>query len=255
MRIVSWNVNGLRSRLQSGFFNVTEDLRPDILLLQEIRCREQDLKLLEKSWESKDIFINESKRVGYSGVCVCSYPDVNRVIYGIKDDLDFEGRVLTSISKDLAIVNIYAPNCGRDYERSKERATWDEHLLNFIKELMKDYYVIVMGDFNVVHYPIDYYLSEGKVLVKKEPSNEKKTLNKLVEMGFTDAFRKIYPEKREYTYWSNFGKSSDLNKGWRIDYSFVDNRIFHLVQDCKMFRDRVGSDHCPIILDIDYQPW
>ena len=255
MHIVSWNVNGIRAIMKKDFLKDFEEMNPDILCLQETKAHVEDAVKALAPLEGYHIYLNSSKaRKGYSGTAIITKKEPIEVTYdmGIEEH-DQEGRVITAEYPDFFLVTVYTPNSGEGLKRLDYRSTWDEAFMNHIAILNEQKPVIVCGDLNVAHHEID---------IARPSANFNKTsgytqteidgLDEVLEVGFTDTFRHIYPEEVKYSWWSYRFKSRDKNIGWRIDYFLISDELTENLEDSMIYNDRFGSDHCPIAIKINF---
>ncbi len=254
--IISWNVNGLRAIMKKGFLSTVQKLSPDILCLQETKAQDQEVFSELKGLPDYKAFCNSAEQKGYSGVASLYGPGHMPLEVlpdmGVKKH-DKEGRILCSEHKDFYLVNVYVPNSGQKLDRLDYRKNWDAEFLNYLKELEKKKPVVICGDFNVAHRPID---------LKNDKSNYNKTagytqveidgMDNFLAAGFADAFRHLHPKEVSYTYWSYRFKSRERNVGWRIDYFLVSRSLIDKVKEVVILPELMGSDHCPIGLRIDF---
>ena len=247
MKVISWNLNGLLSSVRNGAMIPLEALAPDVVCFQEIRTK-QTTEVLPGYHH----FWNPSQREGYSGTLSISKEKPLQVIWGLGNErLDQEGRVLTLEFPALFIVNCYAPNSQSNLVRHQFRLDWDTALRRFLCELIEKKPVVACGDFNVARLDIDiypqnlrqYWASQGYA------SDERSNLETLLECGFHDAYRILYPDAEgSYTWWSNRKKKRSENRGWRLDYFLISDRLLPKLVDVRHHADLLGSDHCPIEL-------
>ncbi len=249
MKIISWNVNGLRAVCKKGFTEFFSQVNADIFCIQETKMQEGqiDLKLDEYNQ-----YFNYAIRKGYSGTAIFSKSKPQKVTYGIGiEEHDREGRVITIEFEKFYLINCYTPNSGRELARLDYRMVWEEEFKKYLKDLDKKKPIIVCGDLNVAHNEID--LKNPKTNRKNAgfTDEEREKMTKLLETGFTDTFRYLYPAKENaYTWWSYMGHAREKNVGWRIDYFLTSNRIKKQIQEAYIFDKVLGSDHCPIGLEI-----
>lgn len=251
MRITSWNVNGLRAIFKKNFIENIRNIQPDILCLQETKAQksevQKELKIFNKEYH---IYIDSALKKGYSGTTLLSKEEPIQVTYGIDiPEHDNEGRVITAEYKDFFLVNVYTPNAGQGLKRLSYKEQWNNDFQNYVVELDQTKPVIIAGDLNVAHQPID---------LKNPKSNYNKTagyteveiqgFSKLLQSGFIDVFRYLYPDKITYTYWSYRFNARTRNAGWRIDYFLVSERFINQVEDIIIHTEIFGSDHCPVSL-------
>ena len=264
MKLISWNVNGIRSIHKKGLLvPFLEKVKPEIVCLQETKAEEHqsevDLPEYEEYW-------NSSKgRKGYSGTAIFSktkplslifgFPEEIVKKYNLKDgygDPNEEGRVISAEFKDFFIINVYTPNAKPDLSRLTLRHKhWDPAFLAFVKHLEKSKPVIFCGDLNVAHTPDDLANPKANEGEHGFTIEEREGIDTIIGAGFVDTFRIFSKGNGHYTWWSNFGNARDRNVGWRIDYFFVSKGIEKKVSTSKIFPEAYGSDHCPILLDID----
>jgi len=256
LKIVSWNVNGIRAIMKKGFKDSIKKLNPDILCLQETKASVEEVKSVASLFSQfSDIHVNSSKsRKGYSGTSIFAKMeglDVSSDM-GI-DDHDQEGRVLTASFPAFYLVTVYTPNSGRGLARLDYRQEWDKDFLKFLKKLEKDKPVIVCGDLNVAHQAID--LANPKTNYNKTAGYtqiEIDGFSHLLSKGFVDIFRKRNPDlEGAYTYWNYMFNARTNNKGWRIDYFLISESLETKVVQAEIFPEFHGSDHCPIGLTLD----
>lgn len=250
VKLMSWNVNGIRAILKKGFENFIEERKPDILCLQETKAHPDQLTLeLEGYWD----YWNAAEKKGYSGVAVFTKKKPLDVFYGIGiEKHDSEGRVITLEFESCYLVNVYTPNSQNGLKRLSYRAEqWDVDFLNFLVDLEKKKPVIFCGDLNVAHKEID--LANPKTNVKNAgfTSEERAGFDRIVEAGFIDTFRKFDKSPHQYTWWSYRTKARERNVGWRIDYFCASPKLDKYLKNAKILSDVMGSDHCPILLEVE----
>ncbi len=250
MKLISWNVNGLRAVYKKGFLDFFNDIDADIFCVQETKMQEGQITLELEKYEQ---YFNYAVRKGYSGTAVFTKIKPEKVTYGIGiEEHDQEGRVITLEFKNFYLVNCYTPNSGRELARLEYRMTWEDAFKEYLKQLDKNKPVIICGDLNVAHKEID--LKKPKTNRKNAgfTDEERNKISNLLEAGFTDSYRKLYPDKENaYTWWSYMGNARAKNIGWRIDYFLTSNRICDKIKEAYIFDKILGSDHCPIGLDIN----
>lgn len=252
MQLVSWNVNGIRAIAKKDFFESFKTLDPDILCVQETKAQDQEVEKTLAQCTNYHLYTNSADQKGYSGTAILSK---EKPIAVTKDmgvaEHDNEGRVLCAEYSNYYVVNVYVPNSGQQLERLEYRKRWDADFLNYLKTLEKKKPVMVCGDFNVAHRPID---------LKNDKANYNKTagytqieidgMDNLGKSGFVDKFRQLHPTEVIYSYWSYRFKSRERNVGWRIDYVLVSSSLQDKVTEANIFPNFIGSDHCPIALSI-----
>ena len=253
MNIISWNVNGIRAAVKKDFFESIDNLRPDILCLQETKAQiDETEKALAplKGFYGK---YNSADKKGYSGTALLSKSEPMDFILDMGvDEHDSEGRIQCAEYENFFLVNVYVPNSGQQLDRLDYRKKWDADFLKYLKNLEKKKPVIACGDFNVAHKPID---------LKNDKSNYNKTagytqieidgMDNFIGSGMVDAFRHLHPDEVAYTYWSYRFKARERNTGWRIDYFLVSASLVDKIQSVSIYSEVLGSDHCPIGLEID----
>ena len=249
MHIVSWNLNGLLSCLKHNSFAQLEALQPDIICCQEIRTNQRPHIL-----DGYEHYWHPSERGGYSGTLIMTRQPPKRVIYGFTDSwVDTEGRVLTAEYPGFILVNLYIPNSSKSLRRGKFRLDWEDEMIQHLYDERGKRAVIVCGDFNAPRLAIDVYPENLREQEAQRGylSDERASLETMLEVGFVDAFRHLYPDREgAYTWWSNRLNKRLENRGWRLDYFFVDEDIAHRIVDVRHHTEIVGSDHCPIELEI-----
>ena len=248
LRLFSWNVNGIRAVMGKDFAGSINQMNPDIIGLQETKAQTDQVQTALDSIDGYHIYSNHAERKGYSGTAVLSKVEPTNVQHGIGVKAhDNEGRVLTLEFDWGFYVTTYVPNSGRGLARHDYRGTWDKAFRRYLKDLDSAKPVVLCGDLNVAHQPID---------LKNPKSNYNKTagytqleidgFSKHLKAGFTDTFRHLYPEEIAYTWWSYMGNARAKNVGWRLDYFIVSKRLMPSVEDSFTCPDIMGSDHCPV---------
>lgn len=249
MRFVSWNVNGLRACVGKGFMDYFKQIDADVFCIQETKLQEGQIEL-DLGGEYHDYW-NYALKKGYSGTAVFTKKEPLSVRYGIEEDSEDEGRIITLEYELFYLVNVYTPNSQRDLARLPYRLDWEDRFRGYLQQLDAVKPVIVCGDLNVAFREIDLKnpkSNEGNSGFTKE---EREKMVKLLEAGFTDSFRYLYPDREgAYTWWSYMFKARERNIGWRIDYFLVSNRIAPYIMDSRMDAEVMGSDHCPIVLEM-----
>lgn len=247
--MISWNVNGIRAAYNKGFEDIFKSFNADIFCIQETKMQEGQLNLTQEGYH---VYLNSAERRGYSGTAIWTKIEPLNVSYGIGvEEHDKEGRVITLEFEKFFLVNIYTPNSQRGLARLDYRVTWEAAKREYLKKLDAVKPVIICGDLNVAHKEID--LRNPKTNRKNAgfTDEERREFTNLLETGFTDTFRHLYPDLEDaYTWWSYFGKARENNTGWRIDYFVVSDRIAKDIIDAKIHPYIMGSDHCPVELEI-----
>lgn len=248
MKLISWNVNGIRACLTKGFSDFFKETDADIFCLQETKCQEGQVDLEFEGYKS---FWNSAEKKGYSGTAIFTKENPIDVKYGIGiEEHDKEGRVITLEFDKFYIVNIYTPNSKRELERLGYRQVWEDEIRKYLLNLNKKKSVIMCGDLNVAHEEIDLKNPSTNHRSAGFTDEERNKMTKLLNSGFIDTYRYIYPDKIEYSWWSYMRKSREKNIGWRIDYFIVSKDVKDKIIDAKIHTKILGSDHCPIELDI-----
>jgi len=249
MKLVSWNVNGIRACLTKGFEEFFNKIDADIFCLQETKCQEGQVELNFDGYKS---YWNYAEKKGYSGTAVFTKKEPISVKYGIGiEEHDKEGRVITVEYKDFYLVNIYTPNAKRELERLDYRMVWEDEIRKYLNELKKIKSVIMCGDLNVAHEEIDLKNPKSNRGNAGFTDEERKKMTELLQSGFTDSYRYLYPEKTDsYSWWSYMGHAREKNVGWRIDYFIVSKDIESKIKEASIYPDIYGSDHCPVGLDL-----
>lgn len=250
MKIVSWNVNGLRACAKNGFLDFVKKENPDIICLQEIKCCEKQIpKDLQRL--GYKILVNSAGKKGYSGIAIftCEEPTA------ISDKLsllrfDNEGRFLRLDFKDFILINIYLPHGGRDQSKLAYKLESYQKLLSYLGKI-KNKKVILAGDFNVAHTELDLARPKQNVKNIMFTPEERKQLDKLENLGFADIFRSLHPEGGHYTWWPYMANARERNLGWRIDYIFTSKLLTLKLKNAFILPKAQGSDHCPIGVEIN----
>ncbi len=249
MKLVSWNVNGIRAVLTKGFEDFFKSVNADIFCIQETKCQEGQVELEFDGYES---YWNSAEKKGYSGTAIFTKIKPISVKYGIGiEEHDKEGRVITLEFKDFYMVNIYTPNSKRELERLDYRQIWEDEIRKYLLNLNKTKPVIMCGDLNVAHKEIDLKNPKTNTHNAGFTIEERNKMTELLNAGFVDTFRYLYPDKIDcYTWWSYMRKAREKNVGWRIDYFIVSESLKDKIEDANIYQDIMGSDHCPIGLEI-----
>lgn len=249
MKLVSWNVNGLRACVGKGFMDFFSAADADIFCLQEIKLQEGQIELYMPGYHQ---YWNYAVKKGYSGTAIFTKKEPLSVSYGIGAEIhDQEGRVITLEMDDFYMVTVYTPNSKQGLLRLDYRMTWEDDFRDYLKMLERTKPVVVCGDLNVAHKEID--LKNPKTNRKNAgfTDEERAKMTALLEAGFIDSFRYFYPDRTEaYTWWSNFNKAREKNVGWRIDYFIVSESLKPRLRDAGIQPEIMGSDHCPVVLEL-----
>ncbi len=245
MKLISWNVNGIRSVLRKGALDFVAKENPDVLCLQETKGGPHDADVVPlKKWKA---FWNPSPRPGYSGTAVFSKIEPLKVTKGIgKKEHDGEGRVITAEYKDFFLVDVYVPNSQRTLDRLPYRMKWDADFLKYLKGLEKKKPVVFCGDLNVAHAEIDLTNPKSNVKNHGFTPEERAGFDKVVKAGFVDTFRVFEKGGGHYTWWSQMGNCRKRNIGWRIDYFVISESLKPRLKSAFILDKVMGSDHCPV---------
>lgn len=254
MKLVSWNVNGLRAAITKGFADFFNEVNADIFCIQETKMQEEqitdEIKNIFKEYYS---YWNSALKKGYSGTAVFTKEKPINVTYGIGiEEHDKEGRVITLEYKEFYLVDCYTPNSKRELERLDYRQIWEDEIRKYLIKLDKEKPVIYCGDLNVAHEEIDLKNPKTNTNNAGFTIEERTKMTKLLESGFVDTFRFLYPDKEDaYTWWSYMFHAREKNVGWRIDYFITSKSISNKIVRSTIYSDILGSDHCPIGLEIN----
>ena len=250
MKLISWNVNGIRACVNKGFKEFFEKQNADIFCIQETKCQEGQIELEFEGYKS---FWNSAEKKGYSGTAIFTKKEPISVTYGIGiEEHDKEGRVITLEFEGFYIVDIYTPNSKRELERLDYRCQWEDEIRRYLLNLNKTKPVIMCGDLNVAHEEIDLKNPKTNHNNAGFTDRERNKMTELLEAGFVDTFRYLYPDKTDaYSWWSYMGRAREKNVGWRIDYFIVTNDIKEKIEEANIYPEVMGSDHCPVGLSID----
>jgi len=248
MKLISWNVNGIRAVLKKDFLDFVKKENPDILCLQETKAHPDQVDEMLNEYEH---YWNSAEKKGYSGTVIFTKkkPLSSELGIGIKEH-DSEGRVVTLEFDDFFLVNVYTPNVGRELLRLKYRQGWDKEFRNFLKNLEKRKPVIFCGDLNVAHNEIDLARPKPNVGNAGFTNEEREGFTTLLDSGFVDTFRHFNKEEGHYTWWSYMFSARKKNIGWRIDYFGVSESFISNVKKSEILSEVMGSDHCPVVLEI-----
>ena len=251
MKLISWNVNGLRACMKKGFEEYFKEVDADIFCVQETKLQEGQIDFQPEGYEC---YWNYAEKKGYSGTAVFTKKKPLEVVYGIGiDEHDHEGRVITLEYEDFYFVTVYTPNSQSELARLPYRMQWEAAFRDYLKELDAHKPVIMTGDLNVAHQEID--LKNPKTNKKNAgfTQEERDKFTELLDAGFVDSFRYFYPDKTgAYSWWSYRFKAREKDAGWRIDYFVVSDRIKEQMKDALIYKEVMGSDHCPVGLEIEF---
>ena len=249
MKLISWNVNGLRAVMGKGFMDIFQTLDADIFCLQETKLQEGQIQMELPGY---DQYWNYAEKKGYSGTAVFTRKKPLSVHYGIGiDEHDHEGRVITLEFEDFFLITVYTPNAQRELTRLEYRMRWEDDFLAYLKGLEKEKPVIFCGDLNVAHQPIDLKNAKSNEGNAGYTMEERGKMDALLESGFVDTFRHFYPDLTgAYTWWSYMFKAREKNAGWRIDYFIASKALLPRLESASIHPEIMGSDHCPVELVI-----
>jgi exodeoxyribonuclease III len=254
MKIVSWNVNGLRAVHRNGFWeNFLKSTKPDIFCLQEIKAEPDQLpEEVRDLGGFSSFFCSSRAKKGYSGVALYSRTEPLQVIYGMGiEEFDVEGRLIGAEYEDFWVLNIYFPNGGRGEDRLDFKMRYYDAFFNFSQKLRKRKPVIFCGDVNTAHEEIDLARPKENEKTTGFLPKERKWIDKIVSEGYVDIFRKFYPMQKEiYSYWDTFTHARERNVGWRIDYFFIVEEFSKHIKKAQIHTDVFGSDHCPVSITL-----
>lgn len=255
LKLISWNVNGIRAILKKDFLKDVGEMDPDILCLQETKAQPEDAKTALDTLEGYHYYINSSKtRKGYSGTAIITKTEPIEVTYdmGIEEH-DQEGRVITAEYDKFFLVTVYTPNSGQGMKRLDYRATWDQAFLDHITALNEKKPVVVCGDLNVAHTEKD--------IARPKPNYNKTSgytqteidgLDNILDAGFIDTFRLFYPEEIKYSWWNYKFQARERNVGWRIDYFLTSESLKENIKSAEIHNEFFGSDHCPVSIQLEF---
>jgi len=248
MKFISWNVNGLRACVGKDFEQQFKDFNADFFCLQETKMQAGQLDLSFPGYES---YWNYADKKGYSGTAIYTKHKPLSVTYGINiDEHDHEGRVITLEMDDFYLVTVYTPNSQDELRRLEYRMKWEEDFQSYLHKLDEIKPVIVCGDMNVAHQEIDLKNPKTNHRNAGFTDEEREKMTQLLNNGFIDTFRTLYPEQVTYSWWSYRFRAREKNTGWRIDYFLISERLRDRLVDAKIHTETMGSDHCPVEIDL-----
>ena len=256
MKLISWNVNGLRACVGKGFSEIFKELDADFFCLQETKMQEGQLDICFEGYKS---YWNYAEKKGYSGTAIFTRHEPLNVSYGIGvEEHDHEGRVITLEMPDFFLVTVYVPNSQNELRRLDYRMRWEDDFRAYLKSLHEGRFgsakpVVVCGDMNVAHEEIDLKNPKTNIGNPGFSYEERGKFTELLAAGFTDSFRYLYPDRTDaYSWWSYRAAARERNVGWRIDYFVVSDRLRENIRDAYILPEVMGSDHCPVGLDITW---
>lgn len=249
MKLISWNVNGIRACVGKGFMDFFNDADADIFCIQESKMQEGQLVLDTPGYYQ---YWNYAQKKGYSGTAIFTKKEPLSVVNGIGvEEHDMEGRVITLEYETFYMVTVYTPNSQNELKRLDYRMTWEDAFRSYLKKLEEKKPVIVCGDMNVAHKEIDLKNPKTNRMNAGFTDQEREKMTVLLESGFIDTFRYLYPEQEQiYSWWSYRFRAREKNAGWRIDYFLTSRELKDKIVDAKILTEVYGSDHCPVELDI-----
>ncbi|MBA6151406.1 exodeoxyribonuclease III [Gelidibacter maritimus] len=253
MKLISWNINGIRAITKKDFFEDFSKMDPDVLCLQETKAQDGEVEKALLQLSTYHQYYNSAERKGYSGVALLSKKKPLTVTYDMGVEAhDQEGRIICAEFDAFYLVNVYVPNSGQGLVRLDYRQQWDTDFRNYLSNLKASKPVILCGDLNVAHQAID--LKNDKANYNKSAGYtqvEIDGMDLLLDTGFTDSWRHFHPDTEAYTYWSYRFKARERNTGWRLDYFLVSNSLMDKVKNVEILSEYHGSDHCPIQIELD----
>lgn len=257
IKLASWNVNGIRACVKKGFVNWVKENSWDIICLQETKFSHSDYKHFPEEiskFNDYHQYFSSSKKKGYSGVGILTKIKPIRIIEGIDEKkFDDEGRTLTLEFSNFYLTSSYFPNSGREHERVSYKMEYCKAILHFLKKLQKKKPVIICGDFNIAHTPLDLKNPKSNINTSGFLPIERKWLDVFIKNGFCDVFRHQYPDSADqYTWWTYRGDCRKRNIGWRLDYFFTSKNFIDHVQNVYHQADILGSDHCPVAIELKH---
>ncbi|WP_094606952.1 Exodeoxyribonuclease [Sporomusa silvacetica DSM 10669] len=249
MKLISWNVNGLRACLNKGFTNFFAAVDADIFCVQETKMQQAQSELVLPGYHE---YWNSAVKKGYSGTAIFTRTKPLTVTYGMNIvEHDQEGRIITLEFADFQLVNVYAPNSQRELARLNYRMKWEDDFNTYLTQLDKGKPVIICGDLNVAHQEIDIKNPKTNRKNAGFTDEERNKMTLLLQAGFTDSFRALYPDKQDaYSWWSYMMNARARNIGWRIDYFLVSKQLTNSIKEASIYADIMGSDHCPVGLEL-----
>ena len=251
MKLISWNVNGIRACITKGFNDFFNEINADVFCIQETKLQENQADAIQ--FEGYYRYINSAVKKGYSGTMVFTKQKPLSVSYGLGiEEHDQEGRIITLEYDKFYLVCCYTPNSKRELERLDYRMTWEDEILKYFKRLEENKPVVYCGDLNVAHEEIDIKNPKTNHFSAGFTDEEREKMTRLLSSGFIDTYRYLYPDKVEYSWWSYMRQAREKNIGWRIDYFIVSDSLKEKIKDAKIHTEIYGSDHCPVELDLDF---
>ena len=249
MKFISWNVNGLRACMKKGFADFFKDIDADIFAIQETKMKEDQKDF---GFDGYYEYWNEADKAGYSGTLIYTKKKPLNVIYGINDQYNDEGRAITLEFENFYFVTVYSPNSKDGLLRLDYRMIYEDELRKYLSKLSETKPVVLCGDLNVAHEPIDLKNPKTNERNAGYTIEERTKFSALLDAGFVDSFRYLYPDTVKYSWWSYRFNARAKDVGWRIDYFVVSEYAKDKIKEAKIHKDILGSDHCPVEVDIDF---
>lgn len=250
MKILSWNVNGLRALYQKGFLDWLKKSQAEIICLQEIKAQEDQLPFYLTHPRNYETYFNTATKKGYGGVAIYTQVKPSKIEFNLgMKRFDQEGRFLKLEFPQFTLINLYLPQGGRKKENYSYKLEVYENLIRYLRKI-KDKKTILIGDFNIAHQEIDLARPKDNQKNTMFTPKEKEQITKIIKLGFTDSFRKFNQEKGHYTWWAYLNRCRERNIGWRIDYAFVSQSLAKKLKKSYLLPETKGSDHCPIGIEI-----
>lgn len=251
MRLVSWNVAGLRSCLKKGFADFFYKVNADIVCIEEAKITDPELDFRPEGYE---IYLNPAEKKGYSGTLIYTKIKPLKVTYGMGiEEHDKEGRMITLEFQEFYLIALYVPNSKRELLRLSYRMKWEDDFFTYLQKLEKQKPVIFCGDLNVCHQEIDIANPKSNLRSPGFTIEERKKFSRILENGYIDTYRYQNPKKVTYTWWSYFANARERNIGWRLDYFVISKKLLPKMKEAYIYNGIYGSDHCPIGLDLEME--
>ncbi|QCS53229.1 exodeoxyribonuclease III [Priestia flexa] len=248
MKLVSWNVNGLRACVKKGFMDYFHEVDADLFCIQETKLQEGQIDLVTEGYHQ---YWNYAEKKGYSGTAIFTKKKPLGVTYGIRDFEDLEGRVITLEFEELFVVTMYTPNAKRDLTRLAYRLEWEDAVRSYLIEINQQKPVVFCGDLNVAHTPLDLRNAKSNKGNSGFTTEEREKMTQLLAEGFVDAFRYLHPNQEGmYTWWSYMSTVRERNIGWRIDYFLISEQLKSRLKRADIHSNILGSDHCPVVIEL-----
>jgi exodeoxyribonuclease-3 len=248
MKFISWNVNGFRAVLNKGFDEIFSNLDADFFSLQETKMKEGQASFAPEGYTA---YYAYAEKAGYSGTAIFAKKAANSVSYGINGKHTDEGRVITLEYDSFYLVNAYVPNAQDELRRIDYRMEFEDDMRAYLLSLSEKKSVVYCGDLNVAHKEIDIKNAKANIGKAGFSYEERGKMTELLESGFLDSFRELHPEEIKYSWWSYRFRARENNAGWRLDYFLISKELLPKVREAEILNDIMGSDHCPVLVDID----